>query len=85
MFCPKCAAELVRRDGELRCVAGEMGLSQHVEQVLTERYASHAASREEARQPQSRILGIVLAAECCSAEIWSARSAMCRFEICSTS
>jgi rubrerythrin len=44
MFCPKCAAELVRRDGELTCIAGEMGLSQHVERVLAERYTGHIPS-----------------------------------------
>jgi Zn-finger nucleic acid-binding protein len=44
MFCPKCSAELVRRGSELTCVAGEMGLSQNVERILTERYSKHTAS-----------------------------------------
>lgn len=44
MFCPKCAAELVRHDGELTCIAGEMGLSQNVERILTERYSKHTPS-----------------------------------------
>ena len=44
MFCPKCAAELVRRHGELMCIVGEMGLSKYVERVLTERYNTHTPS-----------------------------------------
>ena len=44
MFCPKCAAKLVRRHGELTCVAGEMGLSKSVERSLTERYNNHTPS-----------------------------------------
>jgi len=44
MFCPKCAAELVRRDGELACVVAEMGLSRQVEGLLTQRYGGHIRS-----------------------------------------
>jgi uncharacterized Zn finger protein (UPF0148 family) len=41
MFCPKCASVLVRRHGELTCVPGDMGLSRHLEALLTERYGLH--------------------------------------------
>jgi uncharacterized Zn finger protein (UPF0148 family) len=51
MFCPKCAAELIRHDGELTCVAGEMGLSRSVEQRLIDRYGQHVPSTD--RTPRS--------------------------------
>src|SRR5215831_6468139 len=41
MFCPKCATELVRQDGELQCLPGEMALSHHLEHILMERYGNH--------------------------------------------
>ena len=41
MFCPKCAAELTRHNGELMCVAGEMVLSRSVERVLIDRYGGN--------------------------------------------
>ena len=56
MFCPKCAAELVRRDGELTCIAGEMGLSQHIERVLTERYSGHTPSPRRGEATTEEIL-----------------------------
>lgn len=42
MYCPKCGEILTRRNGELTCLAGDMGLSRNVEQRLMERYAPEA-------------------------------------------
>lgn len=36
MFCPRCGNELVRHEGYLYCEAGDMGLSQKMEEALTE-------------------------------------------------
>src|ERR1700733_7620074 len=44
MFCPKCAAELVLRDGKLTCLRGEMSLSERVAGVLHDRYGNHVPS-----------------------------------------
>ena len=46
MFCPKCAGELTRRNGELTCTAGEMPLSQYLERRLAERYGSQESARQ---------------------------------------
>lgn len=43
IFCPKCGVELQRIAGELNCLRGEMGLSQKVEQILTDRFAADAS------------------------------------------
>ena len=48
MFCPKCAAQLTRHNGELTCAAGNMGLSRLVEQVLVDRYSRHVPSTDRA-------------------------------------
>jgi rubrerythrin len=50
MFCPKCAAELVRQDGELKCLAGDMALSRHVERLFLDRYENHMASPHKGAQ-----------------------------------
>lgn len=36
MFCPKCNDELIKVKEELTCLRGQMGLSNHLEQGLTE-------------------------------------------------
>src|SRR5689334_17424970 len=41
MFCPKCAAELTRQNGALKCVAGDMELSPYLERALIARYGEH--------------------------------------------
>lgn len=46
MFCPKCDALLVRHNGELKCLSGNMPLSRNLERVLTERYGSHLPSEQ---------------------------------------
>jgi uncharacterized Zn finger protein (UPF0148 family) len=38
MFCPFCGDQFVRRNGELYCASGEMGLSQMLEELLTLQY-----------------------------------------------
>jgi uncharacterized Zn finger protein (UPF0148 family) len=42
MFCPKCGDTLIRQDGDLTCIQGQMSLSCTVEKVLTERFAADA-------------------------------------------
>jgi hypothetical protein len=44
MFCPKCAAVLVLKNGTLTCVPGDMPLSQRLHPLLTQRYGSAAPS-----------------------------------------
>jgi uncharacterized Zn finger protein (UPF0148 family) len=44
MFCPKCAANLVQQDGELKCSASKMGFSRGMERALSDRYGSHIPS-----------------------------------------
>jgi hypothetical protein len=34
MFCPKCGTALVEQEGRLRCVPGEMGISQKMHEQL---------------------------------------------------
>lgn len=53
MFCPKCGAEFVRREGELTCVRGDMPLSRYLEKLLTERYSRHVPS-PHAGKPSSQ-------------------------------
>ena len=48
MFRPKCAAPLTRHNGELTCVAGNMGLSRDIEQLLVDRYGRHVPSTDRA-------------------------------------
>src|ERR1700692_142075 len=44
MFCPRCAAGLVRGDGELKCSASNIGFSRVVERALEDRYGKHIPS-----------------------------------------
>jgi hypothetical protein len=46
IYCPKCGALLKRLRGELTCVPGNMGLSQSLEQSLTERFGQDSAVLE---------------------------------------
>jgi rubrerythrin len=48
MFCPKCGEELVRKNGELTCVRGTMGVTQDVEAILSERFRAHKPSPKRA-------------------------------------
>ena len=41
LFCPRCAAAMVRRDSELTCVPGEMRLSRALERQLLARFGAH--------------------------------------------
>jgi hypothetical protein len=44
MFCPKCAANLVEEDGELKCPTGKMGFSRVIGRALLDRYGDHVPS-----------------------------------------
>jgi hypothetical protein len=44
MFCPKCVANLVQQDGELKCSASEMGFSRVIGRALLDRYGDHVPS-----------------------------------------
>ena len=54
MFCPKCAAILVCQGDELTCIAGDMGLSRNVENILIERYGSHTPSPTKNKEEPGR-------------------------------
>lgn len=49
MFCPKCGDKLVKIGGELTCVKGQMGLSQHLERRLTECFILRADKPHESK------------------------------------
>ncbi len=45
MYCPYCGEILTRRDGELYCIAGEMGVAPMLEQMLNARYSPNAPAQ----------------------------------------
>jgi hypothetical protein len=55
MFCPKCAANLVQQDGELKCSASKMGFSRSMERVLSHRYGKHEYSGEGDRSFRANV------------------------------
>jgi rubrerythrin len=47
VYCPYCANELQMHNGELSCIAGDMGLSKNLEQAMREYYASSPPAQPE--------------------------------------
>ena len=45
MFCPKCGSPLIRQNGALVCLPGDMWIAPIVEQMLEERYAPAAPAQ----------------------------------------
>ena len=49
LYCPKCAARMVRKGSELTCIPGDMGLSKKLETELLARFGAHL--RTDAAEP----------------------------------